>query len=195
MIYLFSPMYPTFYEAAEPPGGCHGTRRQAHRKAMERTGSVAVYDRVGGCLSQLPDHPQVRFAGYDSHDCPTSRMQSRNRQTHSQAVPHRRNQRPPADQAAGTQQSGHSRVHRRDEAGRADESTHLGLRILHLVGRSSGRPFGQGHGDSLQRRPDASVVASAGVFRSSSQAHAQGQARREGLPKGRKTARPLKKKP
>ena len=56
MIYHFPCRWPSFFPAAKPLGGGHGTWRQADGAAiaMERTRPGTVYDALGGRLSQLP---------------------------------------------------------------------------------------------------------------------------------------------
>ncbi len=55
MIYHFSFPEPSFFLAAEPPGGRQGTRHHADGTAVERTRSRALHDTFGGCLPQLAD--------------------------------------------------------------------------------------------------------------------------------------------
>jgi len=180
--------------AAEPPGGRHGVWYQAHGRAVGTVGSSSFLHFLGRCLPQLFDHSNVAFPGYHRFDCPATGLLHRDSGAGPQTLSARGGRGVASHQAAGATGKGYRGVAAADEAGSADAPHGVGLRVFHLVHGPFGRAFGPGHRPALQRGSVAASAASGRVLGSTSQAHPQRQARREGLPKGPGAVDALKKR-
>lgn len=175
-------------------GGCHGTRDQTQRPRGRSTRPPALHDRFGRHLPQLPDHPAVQCWRYHRFDRRATRLHDLHRQSDPSPLPPSRDRRAAAHQASGTSQPRYPGVPRHHEAGHRDQPDVSGLRILELVGYPARQPSGEGHRHPLQRRSDASALASSRLFGSSSQAHHEGQTRRGGVREGQEPTASAKKK-
>src|SRR3989304_771545 len=193
MIHTTSPNLTTLLMAAEPPGGRHGIRRQAHRGPAGRTRPPSHEGYVGRRFPQWSHHSALGLARYNRLDRQASGVWNGHRQPGAAPVPPGRHSGPVSDQTAGPSTPSHSCVLARDEAGRPNQSPDTGLRVLEWVGGPPGRALGQGHRHSLQRRSASASAAPGRLFRSSSQAHHEGQTRRGRLRESQEKAGPSKK--
>jgi transposase len=161
---------------------------------MGRIGQFTFQDAVSRRVSQLPDYPDVGFKRHNTGHSQTPRMRDGHGDKSQAVISKRRCQRFVSYKAAWTSLSSYADISSSDEAGRADQPDETRVWFFDMVSGSTGRAFGQDYGCSIQRRPDTQIIAPAGIFISSPQAHTQRQEERGGLRKGQETAYSPEKK-
>jgi hypothetical protein len=176
-------------------GGCHGTWDQAQRQRIRSTRPPSIPNRLGLCFPQLPYHFDVQRRKYHRVDRGASGLHDLYGKTCEKPVPHWRDGCSAADQTPGATQPSDGGISGRHEESRWNQPAGPGSRLLDLVDGPLCRPPGEIDRDSIQRRSDETVVASRGLFGSSSQAHHAGEGRRGCVHTGQEAAAPVKKKP
>src|SRR3990172_950751 len=106
MIHTTSPNLTTLLMAAEPPGGRHGIRRQAHRGPAGRTRPPSHEGYVGRRFPQWSHHSALGLARYNRLDRQASGVWNGHRQPGAAPVPPGRHSGPVSDQTAGTARGG-----------------------------------------------------------------------------------------
>src|SRR4030042_57811 len=155
---------------------------------MGRAGQFTFKGASSRRISQLPDNPYVGLSRNGWCNCGPAWMRNRYGNKGQAVIPQWGFQCVISNKAARSPLQSNHGISKAYEPGGAVESYDAWIWFFNLVCDAAGRAFGQGYGCSFQRRPDTQIVTPAGVFVSSSQAHAQRQERRGGLQKGQETA-------